>query len=719
MPMNKLDNEAATIDLTSSATIFTDTPDASNDILCQALAKFGSGDHLLSATGGDFELVIMVDGVTIEPSPQTITFSGATSAGVWTTPFPVPANEEVIIAAKSPNTGDSSVIVKSYLYDIMPVVINASGAVNLSSTTETQIDDIETAIITNAAATDISYDIIAMAADVTNIETDTQDIQSRLPSSLINGRMSSDLAAISSDATAADNLEAMYDGTGYNDLFAPAQQQQLANIVVSSAAINSKVEVDNTGAAIKDVSFVGTQTGTYTNTEALDGVYHKIDDTGDAIDIVYGFDIGGDGVPTGFSMFGFLNGQGDSLKISAYDFAGSSWTQIGNIIGSNATVNEPYSYNLYTSMVGTGADLGKAYLRFHNTGQSNPDLNIDQLYISYSIVRRSVGYSNGSIWVDTNNGMSGHENYVNGTADNPVSTWADALLLSASMSIKNFNIINGSSVTLSATSDNFTIAGCEYDLDLGGQPITNAHIEGAVVTGTGTTSGDEMHFEQCHIGTCSIGESHFSDCGFTGAATTTFLAAGTYTLDKCYSAGGASPPVLDFGGAVGSTILGLRDWTGGVKIKNLGASGTDKLTIQGAGSLTIDSSCSSGTIGLHGPIIITDNVDGGFSGTINEDSRYDVDQITAAVLDDSVKINGATLNVLSGHDPGATLIGTVSEGGYDLQEMIRIISAALAGKSSGGGSSEITFRDLNDTKDRIVATVSASGNRTAVTLDAS
>ena len=37
--------------------------------------------------------------------------------------------------------------------------------------------------------------------------------------------------------------------------------------------------------------------------------------------------------------------------------------------------------------------------------------------------------------------------------------------------------------------------------------------------------------------------------------------------------------------------------------------------------------------------------------------------------------------------------------------------------TSGGGGSEITFRSTGDDVDRIVATVDANGNRTAVILD--
>lgn len=47
-----------------------------------------------------------------------------------------------------------------------------------------------------------------LTTNVDAVETDTQNIQSRLPSALVSGRMSSDVVALSGSTTAADNLEA-------------------------------------------------------------------------------------------------------------------------------------------------------------------------------------------------------------------------------------------------------------------------------------------------------------------------------------------------------------------------------------------------------------------------------------------------------------------------------------------------------------------------------
>ena len=65
----------------------------------------------------------------------------------------------------------------------------------------------------------------------------------------------------------------------------------------------------------------------------------------------------------------------------------------------------------------------------------------------------------------------------------------------------------------------------------------------------------------------------------------------------------------------------------------------------------------------------------------------------------------------------ADIIAGVADGSYDLQEMMRLIFSACCAKVSGGGTTTLTFRDGPDTKNRIVETVTSSGDRTVVTLD--
>lgn len=57
------------------------------------------------------------------------------------------------------------------------------------------------------------------------------------------------------------------------------------------------------------------------------------------------------------------------------------------------------------------------------------------------------------------------------------------------------------------------------------------------------------------------------------------------------------------------------------------------------------------------------------------------------------------------------------ETGWTLRQALRISTATTTGKMSGGGTATNTFRNPTDTKNRVTATVDASGNRTAVAYD--
>jgi len=57
------------------------------------------------------------------------------------------------------------------------------------------------------------------------------------------------------------------------------------------------------------------------------------------------------------------------------------------------------------------------------------------------------------------------------------------------------------------------------------------------------------------------------------------------------------------------------------------------------------------------------------------------------------------------------------EGTFTTAQMQRLMAAALAGKVSGAPDGPIHIRAINDSKERITATVDEDGNRLAVTVD--
>jgi hypothetical protein len=57
------------------------------------------------------------------------------------------------------------------------------------------------------------------------------------------------------------------------------------------------------------------------------------------------------------------------------------------------------------------------------------------------------------------------------------------------------------------------------------------------------------------------------------------------------------------------------------------------------------------------------------------------------------------------------------ENGLTLWDLLNILSAWLSGKTTGGGTSEIRFRNYDDSKDILTLTVDTQGNRSLVTYD--
>ena len=86
-------------------------------------------------------------------------------------------------------------------------------------------------------------------------------------------------------------------------------------------------------------------------------------------------------------------------------------------------------------------------------------------------------------------------------------------------------------------------------------------------------------------------------------------------------------------------------------------------------------------------------------------------KVTVGTNDDKTGYSLSAAGVDSIHDEGV-------EGTLTLRQAMRLLVSVLTGKSTGGGTSTIKFRDNADTKDRITATVDADGNRTSITTDA-
>jgi len=158
-----------------------------------------------------------------------------------------------------------------------------------------------------------------------------------------------------------------------------------------------------------------------------------------------------------------------------------------------------------------------------------------------------------------------------------------------------------------------------------------------------------------------------------------------------------------------------------------GTLGRLRVAVSKSGALPVWQDFLVVTANVYDTLCSTDSLD------VNVTSLAD-DVITAAKFDEStafplkstdmgstqvarVGADGDTLETLSDEIAAKMASSEVIEGTYTLKDAIRIILAFAAGKVSGGGTSSIKFRSTGDDVDRIQATVDASGNRTAVTLN--
>jgi len=80
-------------------------------------------------------------------------------------------------------------------------------------------------------------------------------------------------------------------------------------------------------------------------------------------------------------------------------------------------------------------------------------------------------------------------------------------------------------------------------------------------------------------------------------------------------------------------------------------------------------------------------------------------------------VSGSGVTAQDKTDIKDAILDEVIDNSISFKNLLKIMFSVFAAKSSGGGTTEIKFRDIGDTKDRVTATVDSNGNRTAVTLN--
>jgi hypothetical protein len=242
------------------------------------------------------------------------------------------------------------------------------------------------------------------------------------------------------------------------------------------------------------------------------------------------------------------------------------------------------------------------------------------------------GYVNAEVYVDTVSGTAGTQLYVNGTADNPVASIADAKTIADALKLKIFHVEPGSSITLAASYDDYEFVGVDYTVALGGQSVSGTTFHGATITGNDDGSNAKnTYYDHCIMGENTLGVHTLQECRLSGDTNGITLAeAGTYFWEGCFSGvAGTGSPTVTFG--AGNMNLGLRHWSGGIQIENMGASAsTDTMSIEGWGQV-IEGTCTGGTVAIRGNLTVS----GITNLTLSDAARIDIVQVGDAVWDEA------------------------------------------------------------------------------------
>lgn len=296
------------------------------------------------------------------------------------------------------------------------------------------------------------------------------------------------------------------------------------------------------------------------------------------------------------------------------------------------------------------------------------------------------------IAVDVANGVTGTA-FPKGSHISPVNNIADALLIAQVRGIESF-IIHGS-LTLDTGTD---ISGYRLEGENAitsfltinsGAVVDNCQFEDLFIIGS--VFDGYTYIKHCYISNVSGLEGFIEGSIIAGSLSLTGTSH-TFFVDcksGCVGLSGADLPVLSMAGA--DRHVAFRNFSGPIKITN----STDPLNtmcvdISSGATVTIDSTCTAGTIYIRGVGNVVNN------GTMTVGTAAQLDQTTVA----------------------SAVGGRIVEGTYTEDQMTRLMSSMLTGKVSGAGTGIEKFRDLQDTKDRVTVSTDANGNRLAVVRNA-
>lgn len=232
----------------------------------------------------------------------------------------------------------------------------------------------------------------------------------------------------------------------------------------------------------------------------------------------------------------------------------------------------------------------------------------------------------------------------------------------------------------------------------------------ASISGDGTVSAANLQaFLQAIASLSGTGEASGTLVAF-GELLAAVIGSGTADASILTGTGELIADIVSYGDL---TPEGIRDAIWNATAADFNTSGTmgQKLNSAASGGIDYDALADA----VWNALASTHNVGGSMGELLNNSggapSAADIWAYASRTLTANPGPTAATI--------ASAVMTYAVETGWTMEEMLRITTAVLAGKVSGAGTGTEVFRDINDTKNRVTATVDSSGNRSAITLDPS
>ena len=368
----------------------------------------------------------------------------------------------------------------------------------------------------------------------------------------------------------------------------------------------------------------------------------------------------------------------------------NDWT-----IGDNYTIHNIVQKNLSGGNQVAIDDVGSSISPVYPTAFTQVILTASSSATLQNQEQLEAGLFLGRVSLDAVSGFSGTGKAPNGapigTQQAPSNNITDTILIAIERGIAVIHVLTSFTLSTDSLIDGYILqgkspAGTQITVDASAD-VTNCEFWDCIITGTLDGSNILRECIALDLTVDAGNGDFFQECALNGTIT---LIGGTQIhFWNCNSNFAGSGPtdtaVIDLGGTVGCDLR-VSKYTGSMKfINNTDATVKVSTDIQ-SGRGIIDGTVTAGEFTIRGSgaeIIHT--------------------QTGSEVVSDRT---GSALNW-----------ERTIEGTFTAEEVMRIMSSALAGKATGLDTLTPTFRDINDTKDRIAATTDANGNRLTVVVD--